>query len=178
MLKALGIVAVVIAIVVAGIVAYAATRPDTFEVSRSLAIKASPEKLFPMIDDLRTFNSWNPFAQQDPQAKVAYRGPAAGKGAAYAWDGNSNAGKGSVEITESSPASKVVMRLDMERPLEAHNRVELTLVPRGDETTVTWAMRGPQPLLGKIVSVFIDLDKMVGGQFEKGVATLKAAAER
>lgn len=169
--------AVVLAVAIAALLAYAATRPDTFSVTRTLSIKAPPAIIFPLIDDLSAFNTWNPFAKQDPAGKVIYRGPARGKGAAHDWDGNRHAGKGSIEITDSLPPSKIVMRLDMIKPMQAHNRVEFTLEPKGDATSVTWAMSGGQPLLAKVMTVFIDCDRMVGSQFEKGLADLKALAE-
>lgn len=171
-------IALILAVSVAGVLVYAATRPGSFQVARSLSIKAPPEKIFPLINDLRAFNRWNPFLKNDPATKLAYSGPDSGKGAAHEWDGNSQVGKGRFEITDSSPSSKILMKLDMIKPMEAHNRVEFTLEPQGEATRVSWSMGGEQPYLAKLMTVFIDCDKMVGGEFEKGLADLKSLAEK
>ena len=178
MLKFVVRAAIVIAAVIAGVLAYAAARPDTFQIARSIAIKAPPEKIFPMINDPHAFNTWNPFLKMDPATKLAYRGPASGKGAGHDWDGNSQVGKGSLEITDSLPSSRIVMKLDMIKPMEAHNRVEFTLEPKGDATQVTWVMSGPSPYVAKVMSTVFSMDRMVGGEFEKGLADLKAQAEK
>jgi Polyketide cyclase / dehydrase and lipid transport len=178
MLNTLTIVAVVPAVAIAATLAYAATRPDTFRIQRSASIKALPENIFPMINDLRTFNTWNPFLKLDPATKLTYSGPASGNGAAHAWEGNSQVGKGRVEITDATPSSKIAIKLDIMKPMQAQNQVEFTLVPQGDATTVTWMMQGGQPLLAKVMSIFIDCDKMVGAAFEQGLADLKTLAEK
>ena len=170
-----GLAALALALI--AVVAYASSKPDTFSIERSAGIKAAPERIFPMIASLRQMNTWNPFVSADPAIAVTYGGPESGKGANHAWDGNRDVGTGRIEITEAEAPSRVVMQLDMLRPMEAHNRVEFTLQPNGDGTTVTWAMTGKQPLLGKIMSLFIDCEKMAGGQFEKGLSSLKAIAE-
>jgi uncharacterized protein YndB with AHSA1/START domain len=166
------------AILLAGVVLYARSRPNAFHYARSLDIAASPEKIFPLIDDPKVFNTLNPFVLKDAATKLSYRGTARGKGAICDWDGNRHAGKGSIEITESVPSSGIVMRLDMVKPMKASNRVEFTLVPKGEATTVTWAMSGDQPLMAKLMTLVVDCDKMVGGEFETGLANIKAAAER
>ena len=178
MLKIFAIGALVLAVLAGTILAYAATMPDNFSIVRSVSIAAPPDKIFPLINDFHGFNCWNPFLAPDPAIKITYRGPDSGKGAAHDWEGNSQVGKGSVEITELSPTSKVLMKLDMMSPMEAHNRVEFTLEPNDRETKVTWTMSGSQPFLAKLMNVFFDCDKMVGGSFEKGLADLKALAEK
>lgn len=178
MLKGLAISAGVITLIALAVTAYAATKPDTFSIARSTTIKAAPDRIFPLINDLHAFNTWNPFLVPDPSAKLEYIGPSRGKGAAHKWDGNGQVGKGSVEISESTAPSKIKMNLDMIKPMEAHNTVDFTLEPAGDATKVTWAMTGQQPLIGKIMTVFIDCEKMVGEQFEKGLTSLKAIAEK
>jgi uncharacterized protein YndB with AHSA1/START domain len=172
------IIGIIVAIVVAGVLLHAANKPDTFRVQRTASIQAPQEKIFPLINDLRAFNTWNPFEKKDPNLKGRYSGPASGKGAGYAFDGNKDVGKGSIEILESSPPSKVTMRLSMLEPFEVRNTVEFTLTPSGGATNVTWAMHGPAPFVAKIIHVFIDMDRMVGSDFEAGLASLKAAAER
>jgi uncharacterized protein YndB with AHSA1/START domain len=167
---------IVIALAVAAMLAYAATKPDTFMVRRSASIAAPPEKIFPMIDDLRAQSAWSPF-EKDPNMKRTHSGAPRGKGAVYAWDGNRQVGAGRIAITESVPSSKVVLMLDMSRPFKAHNTVEFTLDRIGAGTTVTWAMQGRQPYMAKVMGLFVDCDKMCGGLFEEGLAKLKALAE-
>jgi Polyketide cyclase / dehydrase and lipid transport len=175
MLKKIGVVVVVL---IAAVLAYAATKPDTFHVQRSTSIQAPAEKIFPLIDDFRQQASWSPWEKMDPAMKKSLSGAPSGKGAAYEWDGNSQVGKGRIEITDSTPTSKVAMKLDMFTPFEAHNNVEFTLDATGGSTRVTWAMYGPQPFIAKVMSVFMDCDKMVGQNFEAGLANLKAIAEK
>jgi hypothetical protein len=171
------IFAVAIVVPVVALLAYAATKPDTFRVQRSASINAPPQAIFPLINDLHNFNAWNPFVRKDPNLKGHYSGPSSGTGAAYAFNGNKDVGQGSIKIAESSPPSKVTMTLDMIRPFEAHNLVEFTLEPNGRSTQVTWAMHGPSPYLAKLMSIFFSMDNMVGRDFEAGLADLKAAAE-
>ena len=172
---------IVIAVAVAAVLAYAASKPDTFMVRRSASIAAPPEKIFPMIDDLRAQSAWSPF-EKDPNMKRTHSGAPRGKGAVYAWDGNRQVGAGRIAITESVPLSKVVLLLDMVRPFKAHNTVEFTLDRTGTGTNVTgtkvtWAMQGRQPYMAKVMGLFVDCDKMCGGMFEEGLAKLKALAE-
>jgi Polyketide cyclase / dehydrase and lipid transport len=171
-------VAIALVLVVAALLAYAATRPDTFRVQRSTGISAPAECIFPLIANLKAMNTWNPFVEPDPAIKLAYSGPDSGKGAANTWSGSSKVGEGRIEVTDAAPSSRVTMRLDMHKPMKAHNAVEFTLQPNGNTTMVTWAMSGRQPFLAKLMTVFIDCDKMVGSQFEKGLGKLKAIAER
>jgi carbon monoxide dehydrogenase subunit G len=178
MLKIVGIVAAVIAVGIAGILAYAATKPDTFRVQRAASIKAPPEKIFPLLNNLRAFALWSPYEKKDPRMQRTYSGASIGKGAVYEWDGDKNVGSGRLAIADSSPPSKVTLHLDMMRPLEAHNVVEFTLEPKGESTHVTWAMNGQVPYVAKIVHVFLNVDSMVGRDFEAGLADLKALAEK
>lgn len=178
MLKILLIVLTVIAVGIAGILAFAATKPDVFTVQRTVTIKAPPDRVFPFINDFRQWGIWSPFEKLDPDMKRSYGAVTAGKGATYAWDGNKNIGSGSMEILDAPAPQKVTIKLDFTRPFEAHNVAEFTLVPVGDVTNVTWSMRGPLPYFAKIIHVFMDMDKMVGGQFAEGLANLKIAAEK
>jgi len=172
------IVAIVAAILIAGVLIAAATRPDTFRVQRAASIKAPPEKIFALINDFKAWATWSPWEKKDPAMKRTYGATTSGKGAAYAWEGNKDVGQGSMEITESSPPSKIAVRLDFLKPFEAHNIVEFTLEAKGDATSVTWAMRGDTPYFAKIIHVFINMDDMVGKDFEAGLANLKAVAEK
>ena len=175
MLKIIGIT---LAVLIAGVVIFAAMKPDTFEVRRTASIKAPPESIFPLINEFDRWSAWSPWEKKDPAMQRARSGAARGKGAVYAWDGNGDVGKGRMEITDAAPPSKVTIRLDFEKPFEAHNVVDFMLSPKGDTTEVTWRMRGPAPFFSKVMQVFIDMDKMVGKDFEVGLANLKAIAER
>jgi hypothetical protein len=178
MINILIYVAVALILVVAVLLAYAATKPDTFRVQRSTSINAPADHIFPLIANLRSMNTWNPFVEPDPAIKLAYSGPDTGRGAVHTWSGNSKVGEGRIEVTEAAPSSRVAMQLDMFKPMKARNAVEFTLRPNGNATAVTWAMSGRQPFIGKLMTVFIDCDTMVGRQFEKGLGKLKAIAER
>lgn len=157
---------------------YAATRPDVFRVQRVIDIKAPPEKIFPLVNDLRAFNRWSPYIQKDPAVHLAYRGAATGPGSGYDFAGNKDVGKGQLDITHATAPTSVTLQLHMIEPFEGRNTVEFTLVPRGDVTQVTWAMHGPSPYISKLVGVFIDMDQMIGKDFATGLANLKSLAER
>lgn len=169
---------IALAVLLAGaiLLAIAARQPNQFGLSRTLPIAAPPERLFPLINDLRLMNTWNPFALRDPNATGSYSEPSSGRGAAHHFAGPKS-GAGHIEIVDVTEPSKVTMRLVMTKPIKADNRVEFTLAPNGNGTNVTWAMSGPQPLVGKIMSLFISCDRMMGKEFEQGLANLKAIAE-
>ena len=173
-------IAIALGVLVVALLAFAASRPDTFVVQRSIAIKASPETVYPLISDWHNFLIWSPF-EKDPAMKRAFKGPASGKGAIYEWDGNNKVGAGRIEIMEAIAPSRLVMQLDMIRPMKARNTVEFTLAAKGaatDMTEVTWAMNGRVPFLGKLMGLVMNCDKMVGSQFEEGLAKLKGLAEQ
>ena len=172
------IIAVALSFVIAALLIFAATRPDTFRVERSTSIKAPPEKVFALINDFHNWKQWSPWENIDPNLKRTYSGAARGKGTAYAWEGNSKVGTGSMEILDTTPPAKIVIKLDFMKPFEAHNTAEYTLEAKGDTTNVTWAMYGPSPYLTKVIGVFMSMDKMVGKDFETGLANMKAAAEK
>jgi len=174
----LAIVGVIAVVGVAGVLIYAATLPKDYSVSRSASIGAPPEKIFPLINDIKSFNEWNPFAKQDPTIVISYNGPQSGKGAAYSWDSKGKAGKGSLAITDAAPPSRVNMRLDMEKPMEGHPNVVFALEPRVAATEVTWTMAGPHPYINRILSTIFNMDKMIGGAFAAGLSDLKALAEK
>ncbi|HKO55800.1 MAG TPA: SRPBCC family protein [Thermoanaerobaculia bacterium] len=171
-------IAIIIVVVIAILLIWAATRPDTFSVQRSATINAPPEKIFPLINDFHAWPTWSPWEKLDPGMKRTYSGAASGKGSVYAWDGNKDVGSGRMELTDSAAPSKVDIKLDFLRPFEAHNITEFTLQPSGGATTVTWRMHGPQPFFAKLMSIFFSMDKMVGKDFETGLANLKAVAEK
>jgi len=171
-------IAIVVVVLVAAVLGFALTKPDSFRVQRTTNIKASPEKIFPLINDLHSWSSWSPWEKLDPSMKRTNSGAAMGQGAVYEWEGNSKVGKGRMEITEVSPPTKVTIKLDFLKPIEGHNITEFTLEPQGDSTNVTWAMRGPSPFISKVFQVFISMDGMLGKEFETGLANMKSAAEK
>ena len=178
MLKVIGIIVVCLVVVIAGVFIYAATKPDTFRVARSIAINAPADKVFPLIDDFHQWAQWSPYEHKDPAMKRTFGATTKGRGATYAWDGNGQVGAGDMTITDSAPASHVAIRLNMVKPISASNEVSFTLQPQGNATQVTWSMQGPAPFISKVMQVFFNMDKMVGGDFEVGLAKLKSAAEK
>src|SRR6187455_2857884 len=138
-------IAIVIVVLIAAVLAYAATRPDTFRVERTATMKAPPEKIYAVLSDFRQWGSWSPWEKKDPAMKRTFGTTTSGKGATYAWQGNKDVGQGSMEIIESVPPSKLALKLDFVEPFEAHNLVEFKLTPAGDATHVTWAMQGNTP---------------------------------
>lgn len=173
----LKLIALVIIALIALALIYAATRPDTFRVERSIAIKAVPEKIFPLINDFREWDAWTPY-NKDPAIKKTYGGAASGKGATYAWEGNKDVGKGDIAITGGVAPKQIELELHMIEPFEGRNRVVFTLNPQGDATRVTWAMDGAQAYMVKVIGLFMSMDKMVGKDFEVGLGQLKTLAEK
>ncbi len=169
---------IVLLIAIAGVLGYAATKPDTFQVQRKAVIAAPPEKVFALIEDFRRWNEWSPWDKLDPAMTRTFGGPATGVGATYAWAGNSAVGEGRMEILESTPPSKIRIKLDFIKPFESNNVTEFALVPRDGGTEVTWTMQGPNPYVTKLMDIFVSTDKMIGKDFEKGLADMGAAAAR
>jgi len=171
-------IALVVVLAIAVLLVFAATRPDTFRVERTARIDAPAEKIFPLIDDFHRWGAWSPYEKLDPGMKRSFGGAASGKGATYAWQGNGQAGAGRMEIVESAPSSKVAIQLDFIEPFEGHNMAEFTLQPQGGATQVTWAMHGPSPYVARLMGIFFNMDRMIGKDFEAGLANLKAATEK
>jgi hypothetical protein len=174
-------IALSVVVLVAGILAYAATRPGSFHVERTATIDAAPERIFPLVNDFHTWTSWSSYEKVDPAMKRTYSGAANGKGAVYEWAGNNMIGEGRMEITDASHPSRVTIKLDFIKPLEGHNIAQFTMVPtpeKAGSTTVTWTMDGPTPYVGKLIGVFVNTDTMIGREFETGLSNLKAIAER
>lgn len=170
--------AIAIAALIAAVLIFAATRPDSFRLERSIAIKAPPEKIFALLNDFHQWEAWSPWEKIDPAVKRTYSGAASGRGAAYAWSGNKEVGAGRMEIVEPQPSSRLLIKLDFSAPFEAHNMVEFTLLRQGDVTRVTQAMFGPSPYVSKLMGLVFSMDKMVGGKFEEGLANLQGLAEK
>jgi uncharacterized protein YndB with AHSA1/START domain len=174
----LKIILLVIALLIAGVLVFAATKPDVFRVERKAVFQAPPEKVFALVNDFRQWEPWSPWEKKDPAMKRTFGATTAGQGATYAWQGNKDVGQGSMEIVESVTPSRIRLKLDFIQPFEAHNVVTFTLTPQGKGTEISWAMEGPVPYFAKIIHVFINMDEMVGGEFEAGLANLKTLAEK
>ncbi|MDQ6886935.1 MAG: SRPBCC family protein [Gemmatimonadota bacterium] len=173
----LTIIAIVLVVLVAAVLVIAAIKPYEFRVQRATSITARPEKIFALINDFHRWPSWSPYEKLDPAMKRTVTGAASGKGAVYEWEGNNKAGKGRMEIVDSSPPSKIAIDLSFVRPFRAHNAVDFTLQPGGDSTSVTWAMNGHSPYVMKLMGTFVNMDRMIGKDFETGLANLKTVAE-
>jgi uncharacterized protein YndB with AHSA1/START domain len=178
MFEIIAIIAIVLAIGIAVILILAATKPDTLRVQRATAIKAPPEKIFPLINDFHQWGSWSPYETKDPAMRRSFSGTASGRGAVYAWDGNKNVGSGRMEILDATVPGKIVIKLDFFTPFEGHNTAEFTMLPQGDATNLTWLMHGPAAFMSKVMQVFINLDHMIGKDFEAGLANLKRLTEK
>src|SRR3978361_881250 len=172
------LVALVLAVAIMVVLIIASGKPNTFSVRRSISIKAAPEKIFPLIDDFHQWKSWSPYEARDPALKRNFSGAASGKGAVYGWEGNKNVGSGRMEILDSSAPSKLVIKLDFFTPFEGHNTAEFTLLPQGDATEVTWLRHGPAPFMSKLMQVFMNMDNMIGKDFEAGLVNLKRLTEQ
>ena len=168
----------VIAAAIAAVLLYAATLPDTFRVERTTTIEAPPERVFLHVNDFHRWIAWSPWEKKDPAMQRSHSGAPAGKGAAYAWDGNQKVGQGRMEIVESDAPQRVKIQLDFLKPFEARNMAEFSFTPAGNGTQVTWAMYGPTPYLSKVMQVFMSMDRMVGPDFEAGLVNLKQLVEQ
>ena len=145
-MKGIAIVVLALLVIAGGLLLFAATKPDTFQVQRTVTIKAPPEKIFALIGDVHRWGIWSPYEKLDPAMRRTLSGAAEGKGSIYEWDSDSRAGRGRMEITDASPPSQVTIKLDFVKPFESHNTVNFTLRPQGESTNVTWAMQGPIPI--------------------------------
>ena len=169
----LGLVVFVVAVM-----AYATTQPDSFTVERRATINASPETVYAQIEDFRRWQAWSPWARLDTAMIVTIGEPPNGTGATYEWTGNSSVGTGKMRITDATPPGRVTIALDFMTPMESHNTTVFTLTPNGAGTDVTWSMSGASNYLSKLMTTFMSMDKMVGGDFAKGLDSLKAVAEK
>jgi len=174
MLKKAGLVLVAL---LAALLVLAATRPDSFRVERRTVVQVPAERILPMIADFHRWAEWSPWEKLDPAMKRTFGGPAAGVGSTYAWSGNRDVGSGRMEV-KTAAADKVSIQLDFIEPFEGHNTADFLLAPQGNGTEVRWVMSGPAPFVTKLMGVFISMDAMIGKDFEKGLAQLKAAAEK
>ncbi len=168
-------VIVVLAALVLGVLV--AKKPDEFRVTRTAMINAPTETIFSHVNNLHKWEAWSPWAKMDTDAKMAFQGPAEGVDAQFSWEGKKT-GQGSMIITESRPSTFVQYRLEFLKPMKGTNTVEFSLRPEGNATEVSWTMYGPNTLMGKIMSVFMNCEKMVGDQYEEGLRNLKQVAEK
>lgn len=167
----------VVGLLLIGFLGFVATRPSTFEVKRSLLINAPAVVVFDQVDDFKSWNAWSPWEQLDPSMKKTFNEVPSGVGASYHWVGNKDVGEGSMKITEAEAGKHLGIDLDFIAPFAAKNRTNFNFDETGEGTTVTWAMSGSNSFGGKLMSVFMDMDKMVGADFEKGLQNLKTVSE-
>lgn len=152
--------------------------PASFTVKRSLDMRAPADRIFPHVADFNAWPAWSPYEKRDPAMRRRFSGKPSGAGAVYEWHGNRNVGQGRMEILESTPPSKVRIDLQFIKPFKAHNVAEFTFDPHGRNTTVTWSMHGPTTFMSRVMGLFINMDKMIGKDFEAGLQNLKAIAEK
>lgn len=165
-------------LVIVGILGLALMQPDSFTVQRSAAINAPPAKVMGYLNDFHQWEAWSPWEKLDPNMQRTFAGAASGQGAVYGWSGNDEVGQGRMEIVENAVPTHLAIKLDFIKPFESSNRTEFKLQPQGDSTLVTWTMSGPSQFVTKLMSVFVSMDKMIGKDFEKGLAQLKQVAEK
>jgi uncharacterized protein YndB with AHSA1/START domain len=168
---------IALAVIILIFVIVVAYRPAEFSYSRNTTISAPPSIVFPHVDDLHKWQAWSPWAKKDPAAKNTFEGPPAGVGASMSWAGNNDVGEGTMSIIESRPDESLKFKLEFRKPFAGTNLAEFTFKPEGGQTLVTWTMTGKNTFFFKAFSLFVDCDKMIGGDFEKGLADLKKIAE-
>jgi hypothetical protein len=171
-------IAILVLVLLGVLLIFAATKPDTFSIQRSMTMKAPPEKIFACINDFHNWTSWSPWEKLDPTMNRTYEGRENGQGAQYAWEGKGKVGAGRMEILESTPFSGITIKLDFIKPFEGHNTAVFGLETQGDFTTVNWKMYGPQPYMGKLMTMFCNMDAMIGKDFEAGLTNMKALVEK
>jgi carbon monoxide dehydrogenase subunit G len=172
----LKIIAIVVAVVIAGVLAIATTKPDTFRVQRQIQVQAPPEKIFPLINDFHRWRAWSPYEKLDADMQRQISGAPQGQGAVYAWDGQKS-GQGRMEIVSTAAPNQILIQLDFIKPMEAHNIAEFRLEPQGGATQVTWSVQGRNAFVSKVFQVFVNMDTLLGSDFEKGLIDLKKLAE-
>jgi uncharacterized protein YndB with AHSA1/START domain len=177
-LEIIVVIAIVLALIIAIVLVLAANRPRSFRVERSAVIQAPPERIYALIEDFHRWVAWSPWEGRDPDLRRSFAGTERGKGAVYAWEGNKQVGSGRMEIIDATTPSKLVIKLDFLKPFEAHNTAEFTIMPQSGGSGVHWVMHGPAPLMFRVMQLFMSMDKMVGKDFETGLANLRKAAEQ
>jgi hypothetical protein len=168
----LALVAIVIVLVMV-----VALQPAEFRVARSASIAAPPAAVFAQVNDFHNWEAWNPWGKIDPAMKQTYEGAPAGVGAIYTWIGNNEVGEGRMTLTESRPSELILIKLEFFKPFAATNTAEFTFKPEGNQTVITWSMFGDKTFIAKAIHLFMNMDKMIGGQFETGLASIKSIVE-
>ena len=168
---------VIAVVALVAVLAFAATRPNHFRVERRTVVTAEPQVIFDSLNQFSQWASWSPWEKLDPTMQKQHSGPEAGVGSSYSWNGNKKVGTGSMEILESNAPTHLKVKLDFLKPFEAHNTAEFSLTPVQGGTEVVWAMYGPSPFISKLMGLFMNMDKMIGKDFEEGLANLKSVAE-
>ena len=176
-MKIVKVVLLLIVVVVVGVLGLAMTKPNTYHVERSATIAAPPAVVFAQIDDFHRWAVWSPWEKLDPAMKRTFGGPASGKDATYAWVGNDKVGEGRMTIVENEPDTRIGIKLEFIKPWSSTSQAGFALLPASDGTKVTWTMDGNYDFMSKVMCVFTSMDKMIGGDFEKGLAQLKAVSE-
>lgn len=172
-------IAIALLVVVAGIFGMAAAQPNEFRIVRTATIGAPPSEVFPEVSDFHNWEHWSPWAKLDPNAKNTFEGPATGEGAIFAWDGNDKVGAGRMTVLESRPNERLKIKLEFTRPMEDTSTTIFDFKPDGDKTIVTWSMDGRhQNLIGKTICMLMNMDKVVGGQFDTGLTNLRSVVEK
>lgn len=168
---------IALAAIVVVFVAVVAMQPSEFRVARTATMSAPAPAVFAQVNDLHKWEAWSPWAKLDPAAKSTFEGPPAGTGAIFRWAGNNQVGEGSMTITESRPNELIRFNLEFLKPMAGTSTAEFTFKPEGNQTTVTWSMSGKNNFIAKAMCLFMNMDQMVGGQFEKGLAAMKSIVE-
>ncbi len=173
----LNLILIAVAVVIVVFLMIVALQPSGFRVTRSTSIAAPPEAVFPHVNELRKWDAWSPWLELDRNAKTSFEGPPAGKGSVMAWAGNSKVGEGRMTITECRPNELVRFKLEFFKPMAGTSEAEFAFKPQGNQTEVTWTMTGKNNFIARAMCLFLNMDKMIGGRFERGLAQLRSIAE-
>jgi len=177
MIKKILLIVGVLAVIIAAFAVFVALQPAEFRIERTATIAAPPADVFAQVNDFHKWEVWSPWAKLDPQAKVAFEGAPAGQGAVFTWSGNDDVGEGRMTLAESRPNELVRIQVAFVKPFEGGNISEFAFKPDGPQTAVTWTMSGRNGFIGKAMCLFVDMEKMLGGDMEKGLAQMKSVAE-
>ena len=171
------IIGIGVLVIIVALVGYAAVQPSEYFISREISIRASADKIFPHLNNAKLMNAWSPWAELDPKAKMSFTGPEEGVGSRTSWADGEQLGTGSATVVESVPNERVRTKLEYIKPFEGVQDAEMSIKPSGTGSLVIWSVRGQNNLIGRLMCMFMNMDKMVGGTFEKGLSTLKSRVE-
>jgi Polyketide cyclase / dehydrase and lipid transport len=173
----LKIILIALAVIIVVLVVIVTLQPSEFRVARSTTISAPPSAVFAQVNDFHKWEAWNPWGKIDPAMEQTYEGAPAGTGAIYTWAGNNEVGEGRMTLTESRPSDLIRIKLEFFKPFAGNSIAEFAFKPERDQTRVTWSMAGENNFMAKAIHLFMNMDKMIGGQFEKGLADMKSVVE-